>query len=92
MKSRANIIFLIKNKKLEAFTDERMIIIMSIFVKLYDSLIKDGAINYIDSITIKENYQLGGIKNDSVFKSMIDLGLKIYMIKIKIFLLEIANG
>ena len=72
----ANTFFLIKNSKLEDFNDVRMIIVMPVLVKIFESLIFSDVSDYISSIIKVKNYQFGGIKRGSTYEALLNYRIK----------------
>lgn len=72
----ANTFFLIKNAKLEDFNDVRLIIVMPVLVKIFESLIFSDVSDYISSIIRCKNYQFGGIKYGSTYEALLNYRIK----------------
>ena len=92
-KIRANTFFLVKNKKLSEFGHTRMIVIMPVFIKLYELLIFDDVTNFITNLILPDNYQFGGIKSGSTYKALISLRFKMHnFISKGVILLDMKKG
>ena len=70
--------FLRKNKnRLELFHDVRIIIIMPIFMKIWESLIYNKVVMYLGNLINKdEKYQYGGIIGGSTYETIFDVQRK----------------
>ena len=70
--------FLRKNKnRLELFHDVRIIIIMPIFMKIWESLIYNKIVTYLGNIINKdERYQYGGVIGGSTYETIFDVQRK----------------
>ena len=70
--------FLRKNKnRLELFHDVRIIIIMPIFMKIWESLIYNNVVRYLGNVINKEEkYQYGGVIGGSTYETIFDVQRK----------------
>lgn len=94
-KLRANTFFLLKNKKLEDFNDVRMIVIMPVLVKLYETIIFDEVNEFLSELILKDDYQYGGVRNGSTYRALFNLRKKMEECNEKIratLLLDMTKG
>lgn len=67
----ANSFFLVKNSKLEDFSDVRMIVIIPTLVKVFETLIYNEVVDYLSEVIgSKGKYQYGGVKGGSTYEAI----------------------
>ena len=71
---RCNTFFLVKNQRLETFSDVRMIVIIPTFIKIYETLVYDECVKYLSEIINSHTqYQFGGVTHGSCYEAMFSL-------------------